>query len=87
MVNGMRAMCWALDIEARNDGITPWEEHEVCPCNIKRLLAKWVLVISGRMEGWDFLERLLEMWGMATLTLTEMAVTLVGVIKATTASN
>ncbi len=30
------------------------------------MLAKWVLVING-VDGWDFLERELETWGIVAL--------------------
>ena len=41
------------------------EIFKVLPCNFEQMLAKWVRVI-WEIDGWDFLERELETWGMVT---------------------
>ena len=54
------------------------EAVEDLPCSFKQMLAKWVRVIWG-IDGWDFLERELETWGIDTSIPMVTAAAVVGV--------
>jgi hypothetical protein len=68
-------MWWAF-----RDWITASADEAVVvlPWNLERMLAKWVLIING-IDGWDFLARALETWGMVTSMPMVMAAACVGV--------
>jgi hypothetical protein len=78
-VKGMRAMWWAFRESMTASAV---EAVEFLPWSLERMLAKWVLVISG-IDGWDFLERELETWGMVTSIPIVTAAALEGVRRST----
>jgi hypothetical protein len=70
-IKGIRAMWWAL-----RDWMTASADEAVVvlPWNLEQMLAEWVRIIEG-IDGWDFLARVLETWGMVTLMPMVMAAT------------